>query len=1251
MRRDFDRDKRFRGDDKKSIDSKEDFLDKYEAELARKKKEAEDEAAAKGLSLEHMRALKEFGTLDTLKIHALRFGAPMEKQLIGSCTPMSVAQVERDVPVFWDDSETSLIAGMARHIRDRQLARAQAFEAAGLVKPGQVTDVPLRTQAASQTPEATNAARAALTASAAPGLSQFDRAKASLLALEGNRAVSEQPKASATSSPRKTRPLNFQQIRVQASAAAVVQLKESGALSATASATSIRQTAAQGITGGGHKVPFADILQPAFGPYLNLDLVRAHTDSSAAASASAIGAKAFATGKNIVFAGSPDLHTVAHELAHVVQQSMGQAPTGGVGSVGDDYERQADAIADRVVAGQSIADLMPAGADAMSADIKTDAVQMKEASSAPVPSAAKPKMAAASQATKPGQKSYVSCIIAIPENMTQEQFQQAVMKQVFGGPVTGLIWSDMQSQYLRAAGPVVVMIETHLFAEHRAAVNRARGLEVGDDGRVAGASARQTSTMAGTSADDKADLQREVQRRLQSAVGRSRPTRDEQDSRDALKASITDEVLAEREYLQNLPDKVKQVMHASIGAKVMTARDYQDLFATAKKIEGMSAAQVTDYLSKVTGSTMNVGQFASNIDRYLARAATSDKQSADLDTTKTKLIGLEGLYAQYRNVGNAGPSGALALMPMLKANHFSSGYEFQAYIDRFLHGFESGAVNIAADALDKYAGRLHRESQRYQDAAVTTALHGKLQAFRQQHKSVAHQQHVIAEVSKQPTVKDPIGPSRQSATAEAQLGLNSAKAIARSQLQALAAEYPVFSEEGLPENKQISLSALAAATETSLGSLLRSHIATRIEDLKDAKIEIMHKPASIYKLDTMMPMFYQHLGVEPGSVFEQIIIDKMHSSLVAKIVKGIALGLVAIALTVVSLGTATPAIIAAGAAVAGGGLSTYMALEEYEQYVTDKKLAAVGLADDPSIGWLVVSVVGAAVDMASAVSAVHALAPAAKALNAATEAGDISNQLVKFNQVVADLKRRELLTDAVKAAADKAADARAGFLTASKNLLKSTTGKMYSGIGGIVSDGEALKALKELAQAGYGTVFHTIDQFLTSIKLARTEAKLGELSTEELNAIKQVWEETKAAEASARRSKRASRIKPWKLRALPIRQHWPMARAPRLPIRQRMTPQRKWPSSWRLQRVSRRRRKLRRPRLPTAKQSVPMWILQRPSRLASLPTTRLDKMPSAWRQHYTEKRRSSFSIPWEMKSQPGAQRRSKSRSTAHRRKR
>jgi hypothetical protein len=59
-----------------------------------------------------------------------------------------------------------------------------------------------------------------------------------------------------------------------------------------------------------------------------------------------------------VFDKSPDLHTAAHEAAHVVQQAQGVNLYGGVGEAGDSYERHADAVADRVVAGQSAADLL-----------------------------------------------------------------------------------------------------------------------------------------------------------------------------------------------------------------------------------------------------------------------------------------------------------------------------------------------------------------------------------------------------------------------------------------------------------------------------------------------------------------------------------------------------------------------------------------------------------------------------------------------------------------------------------------------------------------------------------------------------------------------------------------------------------------------------------------------------------------------------------------------------------------------------
>jgi hypothetical protein len=69
-----------------------------------------------------------------------------------------------------------------------------------------------------------------------------------------------------------------------------------------------------------------------------------------------------------------DLHTVAHEVAHVVQQRSGVQLKRSVGEAGDAYERQADAVADRVVAGRSAEDLL----DRSAAGGTMPAVQRKE---------------------------------------------------------------------------------------------------------------------------------------------------------------------------------------------------------------------------------------------------------------------------------------------------------------------------------------------------------------------------------------------------------------------------------------------------------------------------------------------------------------------------------------------------------------------------------------------------------------------------------------------------------------------------------------------------------------------------------------------------------------------------------------------------------------------------------------------------------------------------------------------------------
>jgi hypothetical protein len=136
------------------------------------------------------------------------------------------------------------------------------------------------------------------------------------------------------------------------------------------SAEQVHAAAAQGVATPASPLPFFEQIQASFGPRHDLSSISAHLGSTATASAHAMGASAFATGRDVVFAGAPDLHTAAHEAAHVIQQAHGVTLYGGVGAVGDRYEAHADAVADRVVAGQSAADLLDAftgGAAATSA--------------------------------------------------------------------------------------------------------------------------------------------------------------------------------------------------------------------------------------------------------------------------------------------------------------------------------------------------------------------------------------------------------------------------------------------------------------------------------------------------------------------------------------------------------------------------------------------------------------------------------------------------------------------------------------------------------------------------------------------------------------------------------------------------------------------------------------------------------------------------------------------------------------------
>ncbi len=144
-------------------------------------------------------------------------------------------------------------------------------------------------------------------------------------------------------------------------------LSREGALSIAAASTG----------GPAGRLPWFDRIQASFGRH-DISGIRAHTGLSARQVLGGAGIKGLTRGTDVALADS-DLHTAAHEAAHVVQQQAGVHLAGGVGQAGDRYERHADAVADAVVRGESAEPMLDAvdGGRPLAAEPGASPVQFK----------------------------------------------------------------------------------------------------------------------------------------------------------------------------------------------------------------------------------------------------------------------------------------------------------------------------------------------------------------------------------------------------------------------------------------------------------------------------------------------------------------------------------------------------------------------------------------------------------------------------------------------------------------------------------------------------------------------------------------------------------------------------------------------------------------------------------------------------------------------------------------------------------
>jgi hypothetical protein len=126
------------------------------------------------------------------------------------------------------------------------------------------------------------------------------------------------------------------------------------------------EIAAEGFQGSAGPIPHLAQIQASFGHH-DVTGIPAFIGGPAADAAGRLGAEAYASDGQVAFGAAPDLHTAAHEAAHVVQQQGGVQLSDGLGHAGDLYEQHADQVADQVLAGRSaeaLLDRAPGGGGA-----------------------------------------------------------------------------------------------------------------------------------------------------------------------------------------------------------------------------------------------------------------------------------------------------------------------------------------------------------------------------------------------------------------------------------------------------------------------------------------------------------------------------------------------------------------------------------------------------------------------------------------------------------------------------------------------------------------------------------------------------------------------------------------------------------------------------------------------------------------------------------------------------------------------
>lgn len=538
----------------------------------------------------------------------------------------------------------------------------------------------------------------------------------------------------------------------------------------------------------------------------------------------------------------------------------------------------------------------------------------------------------------------------------------------------------------------------------------------------------------------------------------------------------------------------------------------------------LSDAEIADYKSKVSQETTDLKVLEASLRNYIEERNTKNKEQDELESVKTKLYELERLYTQYIDFTKLSPTithtssvgipvvnenkeyepAKKKLTYDLITNGFDEGIpEFKNFLERYELSFRRKTVHIAEDALMTYKHVLFEGKNKLFDDAFLTKLLEKIKA------SKARENYEESDKTR-PIFFDKFSNSEdKSFRAKMEVRAANKKAEGNEAIKGLSSVIPLVEDNGFDKENFANIE-----TKQQLRDFLEKYISDQEINITKIITDLRtDQGISIYGYASLLEKSKEQQGITKNSIFDLIISDKESSESTKHIIEGLLIGVLAVALGLLTFGTGTVAVLLAAGNFA---LSAYLTYEEIEAYRIQLAAYHVNISDDePSAVWLIISVVGSVLDAAAVTKISSKLVNAGRAFEVSKDITETRKLLIEANlepavqekvlkALESELVRVEALENKIQQNTLKQTELK----TEIKESLNKAKKSAFTT--NIFVNPEFATKLPQIANKYIKSGRLGFENFLLELQAEKIIKEINVLSSEELSLLRKTFEEAKS---------------------------------------------------------------------------------------------------------------------------------------------